>query len=516
METAPTLHTAMKTVTTLKSYALSGLLAHAIEIEITVGSRDGWTILGFSETAIAAVRERVHHALINAGFSLPPQITITITPTRLSRVDSLYDVPIALGILLASEQIQRVHSLDGCLLLGELALDGRLRHTPGLLPVMMAAKAHGFTTAFVPAMNAPEAALARGITIYAGATLADLIHHLDGTHLMTPSSTEDVKQDDDHSGVGGCDMADIRGQNHVKRMLEVAATGRHSVLMSGPPGAGKTLLAHALGGIMPPLTAQEHCEITARYSLSGLLSSDRPVIHQRPFIAPSPTITYAQMVGSGRIPQHGQMVLAHGGILVLDDLAAFSDGVLRALREPMEEGTVTVWREHRPMVFPTRFLLVGTMKPCPCGFHNDPVQECRCSAREILQYLNRLKRFLQGLFDIHIDVPRLTYEQLTEVRPREHSAAIAAHVQSGQQRQLTRQSPIWNSQMGPAERDTFCRMDAPTERLLQAALRQLDFTARTTHQILCVARTIADLDGRESIIARDLAEAIQYRSRNHI
>jgi magnesium chelatase family protein len=392
-----------------------------------------------------------------------------------------------------------------------------------VLPMANLAREQGYDTVFVPAVDAPEAALVRGIDVIPVDSLASLMGHLNGFSPLLPFEP-DLNYEPDDLPPYAADMAEIKGQEHVKRALEVAAAGGHNLIMTGPPGAGKTLLARSVPSILPCLGLEEALDITRIYSVADLLPPDTPLIRHRPFRAPHHTISHAGLVGGGRWPRPGEISLAHRGVLFLDELPEFGTRTLEVLRQPMEDHVVTISRAAGALSFPANFMLIASMNPCPCGYWGDPVNECTCSHSMVSRYQKRISGPLLDRIDIHVEVPRVEYEKLSDDRLGESSAAIRGRVQAARERQVARfadfQTPggaslQCNADMGPAEVRQFCQVDAAGKALLKAAMQQLRMSARAYHRILKLARTIADLAGREQIETTHLAEAIQYRPRRH-
>ena len=498
------------------SCAIVGLEGAIVEVEADISpGLPSFTIVGLPDTAVQEARERVRAAIRNSGCIFPTRrITVNLAPADLKKAGPAYDLPIAIGILLSSEQVYA--DVSNTLFLGELSLDGSLRHTHGILPMVALAREKGLSDVFVPAGDANEASLLDGIKVIPSVSLAQLVSHLRG-EISIPQYQPDKDWRDVTTDFSHVDLAHIKGQEHAKRAIEVAATGGHNIIMSGPPGSGKTMLARSLPSIMPAMTLVEALEVTKIYSVSGLLSQDTPLINQRPYRSPHYTISHAGLVGGGHWPRPGEISLSHRGVLFLDEFPEFSHMSLESLRQPVEDKVITISRAQGSVTFPANFMLVGAMNPCPCGYYGDPVKECKCSSGEISRYQKRISGPLLDRIDIFIEVPRVEYEKLTDDTLGESSERVRARVEAArqiQQRRFEGTKLMCNTEMTPIEVKEFCRVDPPAQSLLRTAMKQLHLTARAFHRVLKLARTIADLDGADIIKANHLAEALQYRQRS--
>ena len=500
------------------SCAIVGLDAEVIHVEIDIASGlERVTLVGLPDTAVRESSERVRAAITNSGFFFPQhRLTVNLAPADLRKEGPAYDLPIAVGIICATRQL--LADLDDTLILGELSLDGGVRHVNGVLPLASMAKAAGYRRLFVPASDAPEAALVEGLEVYAVESLAKLVQHFTGGPRLQPFANS-LRFDENVEPVFMVHFEDVKGQEHVKRALEVACAGGHNCLMKGVPGAGKTLLARALPSILPPLTLTEALDITRIYSVADALPDGQPLVRTRPFRAPHHTISHAGLVGGGRFPRPGEISLAHRGVLFLDELPEFGSRNLETLRQPLEDRIVTISRASGSLTFPANFVLVAALNPCPCGWYGDDRHECTCSMSMVQRYQKRISGPLMDRIDIHLDVQRVPYQKLEAAGTGEPSTVIRARVEAARKVQAARFAPLnrphvlVNGDMGPAEVQQFCGLDETGKSLLRAAVQQMNLSARAYHRVLKLSRTIADLAGEKHILPAHLAEALQYRPR---
>ena len=494
----------------VQSLGLHGVSGYTVTAECDLsGGLPAFTVVGLPDAAVNEARERVRAAIKNCGFNFPvSRITVNLAPAHLKKVGTLYDLPILVGILAAGGQLKVKDK--NCAFVGELSLSGQLRPCAGMLPMALAAKRAGIRTLYVPEGNASEATLADGPVVYPVRDVAQLVNHLRGEEEIEPQPRWEP-----HSVTTHCpDFSEVKGQEPVKRALEIAAAGGHSILMTGPPGSGKSMLARRLPGIMPDMTMQEALEATEIHSVMGLTSSDQPLIDVRPFRAPHHTVSPMGMAGGGSNPRPGEISLAHNGVLFLDELPEFPKEVLEVLRQPLEDGQVQISRASGTVTYPCRFMLVCAMNPCKCGWYGHPSGRCRCSDAEVKKYLSRLSGPLLDRIDLFVEVAALEFDELTRRTPAESSAQVKERVDAARKVQSARlqEGELHNNaQLGQRELRAYCELDESCQRIMKGAFDRMGLTARSYDRILRVARTIADLDGSPNIEAPHLAEALQYR-----
>jgi magnesium chelatase family protein len=502
----------------VQSGAINGLDAIPIHVEVDYNPRGmpGFTIVGLPDAAVQESRERVRSAIKNRGMEFPmKRYVCNLAPADIRKEGPAYDLPIAMGVLAATEQIPP-EALQDALFIGELSLDGTLRHIRGALSLAYLAKEQGFTRIFLPECDAAEAALMDGIDVIPVPTLGHLIEHIFQLNVIPPFDRSTLKVPPEQQLERLVDFQDIKGQEYIKRAMEIVAAGGHHALMSGPPGAGKTLIARALPGILPSLTPQEALEITRIYSVADMLPPGRVLVQRRPFRSPHHTISQAGLVGGGSLPRPGELSLSHNGVIFLDELGEYGNK-LEILRQPLEDKMVTISRARGSVTFPANVILVAATNPCPCGYYGDTARACTCGEAGVRRYQQKISGPMLDRFDIQLDVQRVDHDKLTDARKGESSARVQARVEAARQIQRERYAALpevrANSDLGASEIEQFCALDDSAKGLLNAAMRKLQLSARAYHRVLKVSRTIADLAASESIHTEHVAEAVQYRSR---
>ena len=502
---------------TVLSSALLGIDAYIVKVEVDVaGGLPAFSTVGLPDSAIKESRDRVTAAIKNSGFYFPQtRITANLAPADIRKAGSAFDLPIAIGVMAATNQVDPA-KLENATVLGELALDGNIRGIQGGLPIAITAKENGIQNLILPAENAKEAAIVEGVNVYPVASLSEAVAFLNSEKEITPEpytlNTDEHKKEQAERHL---DLLDVKGQEHVKRAIEVAAAGGHNLIMIGPPGSGKTMIAKRIPSILPRLSMDESLETTKIQSIIGILPSDTPLVVTRPYRSPHHTISDAGLIGGGNVPRPGEVSLAHNGVLFLDELPEFRRNVLEVMRQPLEDRQVTISRAAASLTYPANFMLVAAMNPCPCGFFSDPNRDCKCTPNQIQNYVSRISGPLLDRIDIQVEVPAVKYAELSAETTGEPSMQVQERVESARQIQHQRFADTTihaNATMESKQIRAYCKIDDQAQDLLRVAINQLGLSARAYDRILKVARTIADLDRNPNIEAVHVSEAIQYRS----
>ncbi len=502
-------------ISMLKSTALCGIDGYIVDVETDISNGlPGFDIVGLPDAAVKESKERIRAAIKNSKLVVPSKrITVNLAPADVKKEGAHFDLPIALGILGASEQLD-AEKLQNAIFLGELSLNGDLRRISGVLPMVISAFQKGIRTVFLPIENAKEAAVISGVEVFGAKNLKEILDHFTLQKIIEPTKV-DIYEMLNNSDKLRYDFQDVKGQIYVKRALEIAAAGGHNILMIGPPGSGKTMIAQRIPSILPDLTFEESLEVTKIHSIAGALSDSSPLVSERPFRHPHHTISSVGLSGGGSNPRPGEISLSHNGVLFMDELPEFRRDALEAMRQPLEDGEITITRAGGTATYPCSVMMVASMNPCPCGYYGDKVRECTCSQTQIAKYMSKISGPLLDRIDLHIEVAAVQYDDLETKEKGESSADIKARVDAARKVQTERykNSGIFsNSQLTPELMAEFCDLDEEASFILRGAFESLGLSARAHNRILKVARTIADLDGAENIKAEHIAEAIQYRA----
>ena len=502
----------------VKTYgsAVSGIHATTITIEVDVAQGIKYFLVGLPDNAVKESEQRIRAALKNNGYRIPgKKITINMAPADIRKEGSAYDLPLAIGILAASQQIKS-EKVNDYLIMGELSLDGSLQPIKGALPIAVKAREAGFKGIILPKQNAREAAIVNNLEVLGVENILEVINFFDGKQVIAPTLIDTRAEFLAGLNNNIADFSDVKGQENIKRALEIAAAGGHNVIMIGPPGSGKTMLAKRMSGILPPLTLSEALETTKIHSVSGRLSDNNSLMTSRPFRSPHHTISDVALVGGGTNPQPGEISLAHNGVLFLDELPEFKRTVLEVMRQPLEDRVVTISRAKSSVDYPANFMLVSSMNPCPCGYYNHPEKDCLCPPGMVQKYLNKISGPLLDRIDLHVEVTPVSFDELSSKEKGESSADIRARVMQAREVQGSRykenEGVHANAQMSTKQLQVFCKLNPESQQLLKMAMTKLNLSARAYDRILKVARTIADLEKNKSITSEHIAEAIQYRS----
>lgn len=498
----------------VNSTALLGIDGYIVDVETDISNGlPAFDIVGLPDAAVKESKERIRAAIKNTGLTMPSKrITVNLAPADVKKEGAHFDLPIAVGILAASEQLSVPE--DGDVFLGELSLNGDLRRINGVLPMVISAYQRGVKSVYLPKENAREAAVIEGLKVYGADSLKEIILHFTGQNKIKPH-TVDIGSMLLSNEQSRYDFKDVKGQFFVKRALEIAAAGGHNLLMIGPPGSGKTMIAQRIPSILPDMSFEESLEVTKVHSIAGLVSEKAPIISERPFRHPHHTISSVGLSGGGSNPRPGEISLSHNGVLFLDELPEFRRDALEAMRQPLEDGEVTITRSGGTVTYPCSVMLVASMNPCPCGYYGDPTRECSCSQTQIMKYMSKISGPLLDRIDLHVEVPAVKYEELETKEQGEPSADIKRRVNNARQLQLERykcRGVYSNSQLTPELMEKHCALDNEANELLKQAYETLGLSARAHNRILKVARTIADLAGEKDIKVEHIAEAIQYRA----